>query len=161
HVELRTYEHAEGTYRGRQGEIFVPAYLAPVVEGVFGLDDRPQVRPRSRWTSGADRMAEPDAPMSFKPPEVAGLYAFPSDLDGAGETIGILEFAGGYRVSDLQHYFGELNLDAPAVIDVSVASAHNRPGEDGEGADVEVALDIEVAGAIAPASTLVVYFAPN
>lgn len=34
-------------------------------------------------------------------------------------------------------------------------------GKDPQGADGEVLLDIEVAGALAPKATLVVYFAPN
>jgi len=39
------YEHPEGSYRGRTGPIQVPEDIAPIVESVFGLDDRPQVRP--------------------------------------------------------------------------------------------------------------------
>ena len=36
-------------FRGRTGEIHVPASLAPVVVGVFGLDDRPQAAPHFRY----------------------------------------------------------------------------------------------------------------
>ena len=42
--------------------------------------------------------------------------------------------------------------------------AHNQPGtdpNDPQNADGEVALDIEVAGAVAPKAKIVVYFAPN
>lgn len=44
-VTLQQFEHEGGTYRGRTGSISVPANLAEVVEGVFGLDDRPQASP--------------------------------------------------------------------------------------------------------------------
>jgi kumamolisin len=44
------------------------------------------------------------------------------------------------------------------VRSVSVDGATNTPGSD---ADVEVDLDIEVAGSVAPAATIAVYFAPN
>jgi kumamolisin len=44
-VHLQQYEHDAGTYRSRSGAISVPAELAGIVEGVFGLDNRPQARP--------------------------------------------------------------------------------------------------------------------
>ncbi len=49
----------------------------------------------------------------------------------------------------------------PTVISVSVDGAQNQPTGDPNGPDTEVALDIEVAGAVAPGATIVVYFAPN
>ena len=39
--------------------------------------------------------------------------------------------------------------------------AVNQPGQDPSGADGEVLLDIEVAGAVAPGAAQIVYFAPN
>lgn len=48
-VELNEYDHPEsGRYRGREGEIHVPAELDGIVEGVFGLDNRRVGRPRNR-----------------------------------------------------------------------------------------------------------------
>jgi kumamolisin len=44
---------------------------------------------------------------------------------------------------------------------VGVDGAQNQPGGDPNGADGEVALDIEVVGGLAPAASIVVYFAPN
>jgi len=44
---------------------------------------------------------------------------------------------------------------------VGVDGAANQPGQDPSGADGEVLLDIEVAGAVAPDARQVVYFAPN
>jgi kumamolisin len=44
---------------------------------------------------------------------------------------------------------------------VSVSGAPNKATGDPNGPDGEVVLDIEVAGAVAPASKIVVYFAPN
>src|SRR5207244_11172062 len=39
-VSLAAYAHPDGgTFRGRQGPIYVPPALANVVQGVFGLDD--------------------------------------------------------------------------------------------------------------------------
>jgi len=46
-VELKEYEHPSGKYRGRTGAIHLPAELHDVVEGVFGLDNRPRPSPIS------------------------------------------------------------------------------------------------------------------
>jgi kumamolisin len=47
------------------------------------------------------------------------------------------------------------------VTAVGVDGAQNVAGQDPQGADGEVLLDIEVAGAVAPGASQVVYFAPN
>ena len=49
----------------------------------------------------------------------------------------------------------------PEVAAVSVDHGANAPTGNPNSADGEVMLDIEVAGAVAPGATLVVYFAPN
>jgi kumamolisin len=165
-VELRRYRHPEGEYRGREGVITLPTDIAGIVEGVFGLDNRPQVKPRIRWMPGIAGIAAPHVAKSFTVPQVAQLYAFPSDVNGAGECIAILEFGGGYRDADLQDFFQNLNVTEPAVTAVSVDGAQNSFGDPTNNpgdadADAEVALDIEVAGAIAPGASVAVYFAPN
>jgi kumamolisin len=81
-------------------------------------------------------------------------------LDGTGETIGIIELGGGYVTSDLTAYFGALGVKTPVLSSVSVDGGANQPGVDND-SDGEVMLDIEVAGAVAPAASIVVYFAPN
>src|SRR5262252_940930 len=47
-VDLEQFEHDDGTYRGRTGQIMLPSDLAPSVEAVLGLDDRPVARPHLR-----------------------------------------------------------------------------------------------------------------
>ncbi len=41
-VELRRFRLGSTVFRGRVGPVLLPAALAEVIEGVFGLDDRPQ-----------------------------------------------------------------------------------------------------------------------
>ena len=43
-VELGHYETGQELYRGREGSVHVPADLAELIEGVFGLDDRRMAR---------------------------------------------------------------------------------------------------------------------
>ena len=158
-VDLEQFEHEGGSYRGRRGPIHLPDELHGKVEGVFGLDDRPQARPhfRSRLHGNVHWRATSN---SFTPTQLAQLYSF-GHGDGHGECIGIIELGGGYRPADLRKYFSELNVPRPKVVAVSVDHGKNHPTGDPNGPDGEVMLDIEVAGAIAPASQIVVYFAPN
>ena len=162
-VQLWQFEHAGGTYRGLHGPVLVPTELADCVVAVLGLDNRPQARPHFRIRTGPkprrSRAAAPRA-AAFSAVELAALYGFPAG-DGAGQCIALIELGGGYRPADLRTYFGALSVPLPAVVAVSVDQALNAPTGNPNSADGEVMLDIEVAGAIAPAATIAVYFAPN
>lgn len=159
-VRLFHYDHPGGTYRGREGEITVPASLGPIVVGVFGLDDRPQLRPHLRVRDDAASLA---APTALTAPQVARFYGFPQDLDGTGQCIAIVEFDGGFHRGDLTAYFQSLNIAPPTVVAVGVDGGRNNPGtaRRPKDADGEVLLDIEVSGAVAPGARIAVYFAPN
>jgi kumamolisin len=161
-VKLKRYVVRRQSFRIRSGQLTIPADLAAIVEGVFGLDDRPHVRAHFRMAKNPGGKFAPRATAkAFTPLEVAALYAFPKGVDGKGQTIAILEFGGGYRVGDLNKYFGKLGVKPPNVVAVSVGGAHNAPTGNPDSADGEVVLDIEVAGAVAPGAQIVVYFAPN
>ncbi|MBV8459026.1 MAG: S8/S53 family peptidase [Acetobacteraceae bacterium] len=158
-VELSTYEHPSGSYRGRTGAVNVPQELGAIIVSVHGLDNRPQAKPHFRLASSQAAAA---AAVSYTAPQVAEAYSYPTNVNGSGETIGIIELGGGYNQSDLDTYFQNLNISPePTVIAVSVDGAQNQPTGDTSGPDTEVGLDIEVAGAIAPGATIAVYFAPN
>jgi len=162
-VQLNQYEHpTAGRYRGRVGPIHIPDSLTDHIEGVFGLDNRPQASPHFRRRRAATGVRPHAAGMSFTPPQVASLYNFPTDVDGSGECIGIIELGGGFKTADLTTYFKQLNVSkSPTVTAVSIGSATNQPTGDANGPDGEVMLDIEVAGSIAPGAHIVVYFAEN
>jgi kumamolisin len=161
-VELKEYEHPSGRYRGRTGSVHLPAELHEVVEGVFGLDNRPQAKPHFRRRQGRGGVRAAAASLSYTPIQVAALYNFPTGVDGAGECIALIELGGGYKVADLSNYWSQLNLpETPTVSAVSVGNGSNSPTGDPDGPDGEVMLDIEVSGSIAPAAKIVVYFAEN
>jgi kumamolisin len=149
-------------HRQRVGGLQVPAELDGVVLAVLGLDDRPQASPQIRRASGiAAAAAGAAAPTSYTPVEVAQAYKFPPGTDGTGQTIAIIELGGGFGTADLDSYFSGLGIAAPSVTAVGVDGGSNQAGQDPQGADGEVLLDIEVAGAAAPGASQVVYFAPN
>ena len=163
-VELLNYDCPSGSYRGRTGPLQIPSELDGIVTAVLGLDNRPQARPhfrvRNPATTSHARTTQPAG--TFNPVQVGQIYDFPSNADGTGQCIAIIELGGGYKAKDIQTYFkNTLNMTPPTVLAISVDNAHNKPTGDANGPDGEVMLDIEVAGAIAPKSTLAVYFAPN
>ena len=175
-VELTNYVHQGRTIRAREGDIYLPEELQGVVTSVTGLDNRPVAKPhfrvRRERAQAAEATATPSAvarpagiPAGFTPPDVATFYSFPASLDGTGQTIAILELGGGFRPAELNTYFQSIGVTAP---DVTVASypqgGSNSPGTnalDPQNPDVEVMLDIQVAGSVAPGAKLVVYFAPD
>jgi kumamolisin len=163
-VELHDYEDA-GTkkhFHSFTGQVSLPQTHVGLVEAVLGLDARPVAKPHFRFLKDLKKKKKAAAaqPVAFNPPQVAALYDFPTTATGSGQTIGILELGGGYNTSDIETYFGGLGLTPPTVVAVSVDGGTNSPG-DPNGADGEVALDIQVAGAIANGAKLAVYFAPN
>jgi kumamolisin len=142
-------------YRQRTGGLSIPAALDGVVTAVLGLDDRPQARTQFRYVPAAA------VNTSYTPPQLGTVYSFPEGSDGSGQTIAIIELGGGYVPSDLDAYFAGLGIPTPSVTAVGVDGGSNAPDGNPNGADGEVMLDIEVAGALAPGASLVVYFAPN
>jgi kumamolisin len=141
-------------YRHREGGLRLPAELAGVVTAVLGLDDRPQARPHLR-------LAPKAAQGGYTPPQLGKIYNFPANTTGRGQTLAIIELGGGFARADLDAYFGALGMPTPAISAVGVDGAANTPSRAPMGPDGEVLLDIEVAGALAPDASQVVYFAPN
>jgi hypothetical protein len=153
-VDLGSYQSPNQSYRGREGYVSVPKNLADIVEGVFGLDNRQMARPLIAQATAAAAPAQATIPLT--PPIVAGLYGFPTSPNAAGQTIGLLEFGGGYLTTDIASYFSNLRLTAPTLVSVSVDGATNSPGTSGSD---EVTLDIDVAGSVAQGARIAIYFA--
>jgi kumamolisin len=156
-VKLFNYAHPSGDYRGRVGSVHVPVGVKDIVEGVFGLDNR-RVAWRSKHPardSGMQRDLSGPPSSWYKPAELAAHYEFP-DGTGAGQTVGLLEFGGGYFPKDLHAFCTLANVGVPVVKAISTdgtsTSAH-------DGAEGEVMLDVEVVAGACPQSRIVVYFA--
>ncbi|MES2171127.1 MAG: S53 family peptidase [Actinomycetota bacterium] len=154
-VLSRTVDGDEVQHRHRTGGLMVPAGLDGIVTAVLGLDDRPQARAEFRIAEAHS------VTVSYTPVELGAIYRFPEGTDGTGETIAIIELGGGFAQKELDTYFSGLGMASPKVSAAGVDGGKNRPGKDPSGADGEVLLDIEVAGALSPGAHLVVYFAPN
>ncbi len=152
-------------YHAFEEEVTLPAYLEQVVTGVFGLDTHPAGR-RPGLSHRMSALGIPPPPVTTKtrkPAEFALLYNFPSAAIGRGQSIGLLEFGGGFRPRELNSYFASIGAGTPKVLVKEVPPAANQPrGKRGTlNPDTEVYLDIEVAASLAPKATVVVYFGEN
>jgi kumamolisin len=162
-TRLRHVQVGAKVFRERTGHLALPDYVSMIVQGVFGLDNREQVKPHIRPSHG------PRTAATFTPLQVAKLYDFPGG-DGTGQTIALLEFGGGYTIAELNEYFADLGLTTPNITPVLLPGAQNLPtptpvptqdNPDPPDPDAEVLLDIEIAGAVAPKATIKVYFAKD
>jgi len=177
-VELKSVENTREsrTYIAHEGTIVIPEEIASIVDHVLGLDETLALEPRYHQVDNVN-VGQPftvDDTMSpagvtsageqiLTPLQVAKAYNFP-DGTGAGESIAILEFngtSGGYTQSDLINTFAQIGRSPPNVIDGPKiqSSSGNYPGN--SGVDVEVMLDIWVAGALAPSANIVMYWSKN
>jgi kumamolisin len=155
-TQLQHHKVGSATYRTRTGSLSVPTSVHPAVLAVLGLDNRPVAKPHFRRSTKAAAAATPAG--TFTPLQLSKLYNFPTNVNGSGQTIAIIELGGGYRTTDLKSYFSSLGIKEPKISAIAVDGGVNKPGGDADG---EVMLDIEVSGAIAPGAAIAVYFAPN
>ncbi len=157
-VDVVRVEDKDGNvFRTYVGPLTVPSGFDGNIVNVLGLDNRPTANPRSKPFPRTGGFKPNLGATSFNPDQIAKLYNFPSGVTGKGQTIAMIELKGGYRKRDLRTYFKQLGL---SNIDISYvpAGSQNDPTGNPNGADSEVMLDIEVAGAVANGARQVVYF---
>jgi kumamolisin len=153
-VTLFDFAHESGNYHGREGNIYVPRDVAPIIDGVFGLDTRRVLRRASPAHTQNPAKNLKGIPNSwFTPAELAKRYDFPKG-NGRGHTVGILEFEGGFFASDLKKFCKLVDVPVPTVKTISAdgASTHDKAGS------IEAMLDVEVVAGVCPGSTIVMFF---
>jgi kumamolisin len=156
-VKLFNYSHEHGNYRGRVGPVRIPSALSAIVQGVFGLDNRRVARRRRHPVRDDDKARLASVPAAwYVPAELASHYNFPPG-DGSGQTVGLLEFGGGFFPQDLKKFCHLAKIaTVPNVIPIST---DGTPTDSKDGAEGEVMLDIEVVAGICPKANIAVYFA--
>ncbi len=147
YTEGRERERKTENYRGHEGFIHVPADLAEVIVGVFGLDNR---RIAKRAAAG-----DPPNTNYLTVPELTKLYDYPTN-SAAGQTIAILS-EGGYKNSDMLAYYSGLPASytsayaMPTITPIPVTASNGLP-------DGETTQDICIAFSAAPGANVSVYF---
>jgi len=132
------------SYRGRDGFIHVPAELADLIVGIFGLDNRNITK--------RNAVGDPPNTTTLTVPTITKLYNFPSN-SAAGQTIAIFS-EDGYQKADIQKYYATLPAGymMPTIIDISVDA--NNSGNP----DPETTQDICIASTVAQGAQIAVYF---
>ena len=151
-------------YRGRQGAIMIPAELKGIVTGVFGLDERRMAR---RKASAAGSAAHASTLPSLSPTDLEQRYNFPPG-DGAGQSIAIAEFGGGYFTADLTAYCNKFQravpdvhaiaIDAPAFTLQQILALPPVHRKDELDTSVEVMMDVQIIAGLCPKADISVYF---
>lgn len=178
-INLAHFDHPDCRYLAPTNTPTIPSSIEPVVEAIFGLQTRPAARRIPIRT--------PHPTTTLTLPQLAEIYSFPQNTDGAGQTIGLIELGGGFRLSDIRAFCRAHNLPTPRITAVEL-NAHNSPASPAQvrklldfvagrieltpkqqqssaieaaQATVEVTMDIEILAALAPAAHIVVYFSSS
>jgi kumamolisin len=141
------------TYRSHDGPVQVPAALADVIVGVFGLDNR--------RISGRNGAGDPPVTNPTTVPQVMQRYNFPAG-QATGQTVGIFASFGdpgiGYAQSDIDKYYAAPALGgftAPTPVPVQdIDGTMNDPTSP----DGECTQDICIASTVAQDAAIAVYF---
>ncbi len=137
-------------FRHRSNALHVPADIAAIVQGIFGLHQWP----RSRKLGSLARHSTP-----LRARDVAERYQFP-DGDGRGQTIGVVQLRGVFKQNDFDQCMKAqgLKFSAPIIKRVDNAAVEHEVATT---KDLEAALDVQIIGSLAPGARIVVYEAPD
>ena len=180
-VTLLNFQNGELNYFSSINDPSVPTDFAGKTDIILGLNNYPIARrKRQNFSLNSNDLSAnysgitgPTGPVNpFFPQTVAFIYNFPVLTNpGLGQKVGIVELGGGYgytgnfapnNLANLADYFAIIGVTgtAPSTLQwFSVNSGFNDPTD--TGANIEVALDIDIIAAICPYAQINVYFAPN
>ncbi len=166
-ANLGIYRDDGDEFRGREGTLEIPAGLADVVTGVFGLDQR-RVARRVPGIPPHEGSAQALAEGALSPADLEERYRFPGG-EGEGQTVAIAEFGGAYFPSDLQTFCTQQGRPEPSVKQVGLGVAvlteqevmalpadHREQVLEEAG---EVNMDVQIIAGLCPGADIVVYFA--
>lgn len=146
----------------------IPSSIASIISGVIGLDSQAVWKPFHRkqetfstaeetfLTPQVNAQSFPSGPGGgFAPQDIATAYNLLGiSANGTNQNIALFQLAS-YQASDINEYASFFGLPTPNLTNVLV------DGGSTSGMDAEVAIDIELALALAPNSNIFVYEGPN
>ena len=161
-VQINTYQAGNHTFYANTSSPSVPTSISQLITSIEGLDNSVQYHPlyqkviRHIQNQGYALAT----PAGFGPKDLSGAYnATPlqsAGVLGDNQTVALFELDG-YQPSDVAQYFQNYGLAKPNISNVRVDGFSGTPGQ---GA-IEVELDMEVVGALAPHANQIVYEGPN
>ena len=162
HVKMQLYQHPNEARIFHAPDSNPSFDLATPVLDVSGLEDyllpRPWFVPKP-FDAGGE--ASPEAGSgsgtngTFMGKDFRAAYAPDTTMTGLGQTIGLLEFDG-YTASDIAYYENLAGLSNVTLTNVLLDGFNGQ--STGDGGEVEVSLDIEMAVSMAPGLSKVIVY---
>ena len=162
HLTMRVYRHPTEARTFYAPDTEPSLNLSVSVLGVSGLDNFALPQPHLQATPLTQTPpAQPNAGSgpsgTYLGNDFRAAYVPDSTLTGSGQTVGLLQFDG-YTASDITYYEAKAGLPNVPLQNVLLDGFSGNPT--GNGGEVEVSLDIEMAISMAPGlSNIVVYMA--
>ncbi len=157
-VQINNYQMGSRQFYANATAPSIPSPVAPLILSVGGLDNSVRLRPLVHRALRTHRALQPLA--GYKQADLVGAYDMTplhqAGILGNNQTVAVFELDG-YQQSDIDQFFSQNNLSKPTITNTLVDGAN---GSAGAGA-IEVELDIDVVGEIAPKATQIVYEGPN
>jgi uncharacterized repeat protein (TIGR03803 family) len=159
HVTLRTYRHPREDRLFYAPDVEPSLDLSAPVLHISGLDNYVKPHPMSlRRTVQSSASGTVSATGSgpggaFMGADFRAAYVPGVALNGAGQTVGLVEFDG-YYAGDISNYAALAGVPSVPLTNVYLDEFNGTPGQD----NLEVALDIDMAVCMAPGlSSIIVY----
>lgn len=156
-IEIRNYKTADGRLvHAPTQNPELPSNIAGLVQGVVGLHNASQRKHHMRRPSpNAVRPAfgSDFSGTGMTPADIKTAYNFSATtLTGAGQVMGVLELDG-YTAADIKNYATQYGLGTPKLTNVLIDGYSGAAFVN----SAEVTLDIEIALAVAPELSIIVY----
>ena len=166
HVQINSYQLGNHVFYANNIAPSLPSTVGSLISSISGMDNSAQYQPlfqrtlhhTTNLTSALQQQSGPVGGLG--PKDLAKAYdVAPLQQNGTlgdNQTVALFELDG-YQKSDVAQYFQYYGLNTPNLSNVLV---DGTSGNAGAGA-VEVELDIEALGAIAPHANQIIYEGPN
>ena len=160
HMKLQTYQHPTEKRTFYAPDVEPSLDLAVPVLHISGLDNYSLPRPRLHAAPLAEgQNAWPNVGSgpsgTYMGNDFRAAYAPGVTLTGAGQVVGLLQFDG-YTASDITYYESQTGLPNVTLTNVLLDGFSGVPT--GNGGEVEVSLDIEMAISMAPGLSMVIVY---
>ncbi len=170
-VTINKYQAPDGrVFHAPDRDVSIPASLSSSIIGIIGLDDATAPQPlavplaaTSNITGDVQNPGEQGTGVQggFSPSDLKtayGLSGLDPTINGAGQTIAMVEYGSAFTPKDILQYEYTYNLPRVPLAVVPVDGGVTTFG----GASTETVLDIDMQIAMAPgASQILVYQGPN
>ena len=163
HTTLRVYQHPDESRTFYAPDADPSLDLNVPVLAIGGLNNYSRPHPHLHAVPVANgQKAKPNAGSGpgggYAGNDFRAVYVPGSSLTGAGQMLGLLQFDG-YSTNDIAYYESLQGLPSVTLSNVLLNGASGRPS--GNGGEIEVSLDIEMAVSMAPGlSKIILYEAP-